>query len=80
LSFLESRVDRLLDSNEISCRDEIRCPELVIRGGVLSLEFDTDDDAASFFDSSIIFRSDRRKTVVPVEDVMLNGGHSLDAD
>ena len=75
--FFDKLAGKLLDPAENAFRDEIHRPELDIRGGVLSLEFDTDEDVASFFDSSMIFRSDRRRMVVSPVDVVCNGGQAL---
>jgi len=77
--FFDSLADQLLDAGENTCREEICRPKPDMRGGVLSLELETDEDAASFFDSSIIFLNDRRKTVVPSVDATFNGGQTLDA-
>jgi len=80
VTFFDNVAGWLLDAGENVWRDEIRLPEPDVRGGVLSLELDTDDDAASFFDSSITLRNDRRRTVAPSADATLNGGQTLEED
>ena len=80
MTFFDNLAGRLLDAGENTRWDEICRAEPDVLGGVLSLELDTDDDAASFFDSSITFRNDRRKNVAPSADATLSGGQTLDED